>query len=116
MTQLRSKEKQVNMANRRQYKHRRKWTDQMNDDLLNCKREAVAITQMEQPPLAGNGKKKEYIKLMKAYGMRKDIMILASRARICVMKLQGQRNHWSNRARKTYHQILLLLTRAMYPS
>ncbi len=53
------------MANRRQYKHRRKWTDQMNEDLLSCKREAVAMTQMEQPPLDGNRKKKGYIKLMK---------------------------------------------------
>ena len=53
------------MANRRQYKHRRKWTDQMNEDLLSCKREAVALTQMEQPLLDGNGKKKGYIKLMK---------------------------------------------------
>ena len=74
------------MANRGQYKHRRKWTDQMNEDLLSCKREAVAMTQMEQPPLDGNGKKKGYIK---SYGMRKDIMILASQARICVIKLQG---------------------------
>ncbi|CAB4011334.1 Hypothetical predicted protein [Paramuricea clavata] len=53
------------MANRRQYKHRRKWTDQMNEDLLSCKREAVAMTQMEQPPLDGNSMKKDYIKLVK---------------------------------------------------
>ncbi|CAB4022307.1 Hypothetical predicted protein, partial [Paramuricea clavata] len=37
----------------------------MNEDLLSCKREAVAMTQMEQPPLDGNSKKKGYIKLMK---------------------------------------------------
>ncbi len=37
----------------------------MNEDLLSCKREAVAMTQMEQPPLDGNRKKKGYIKLMK---------------------------------------------------
>ena len=37
----------------------------MNEDLLSCKREAVAMTQMEQPPLDGNRTKKGYIKLMK---------------------------------------------------
>ena len=37
----------------------------MNDDFLNCKCKAVAMTQMKQPPLDGNRKKKGYIKLMK---------------------------------------------------
>ena len=36
----------------------------MNNDLLNCKRETMTMTQMEQPPLDGNRKKKGYIKLM----------------------------------------------------
>ena len=62
---LEARRSRVNMANQRQYKHRRKWTDQMNDDLLNCKCKAVAMTQMEQPPLDGNRKKKGDIKLMK---------------------------------------------------
>ena len=37
----------------------------MNDDLLICKRGAVAMTTSEQPPLERNGKKKGYIKIMK---------------------------------------------------
>ena len=37
----------------------------MNDDLLMCKRRAVAMTTSEQPPLERNGKKKGYIKIMK---------------------------------------------------
>ena len=37
----------------------------MNDDLLICKRRAVAMTTSEQPLLERNGKKKGYIKIMK---------------------------------------------------
>ena len=36
----------------------------MNADLLSCKREAVAMTLLEQPPLDGNGRKKGYIRIM----------------------------------------------------
>ena len=36
----------------------------MNADVLSCKREAIAFTKCENPPLDGNGKKKGYIKLM----------------------------------------------------
>ena len=46
------------MTDRRQSKPRHKWAEQMNADLLSCKREAVAMTRMEQPSLDGNGKKK----------------------------------------------------------
>ena len=53
------------MAERRQSKPRRKWTQQMSDDLLICKRRAVAMTTSEQPQLERNGKKKGYIKIMK---------------------------------------------------
>ena len=34
--------------------------DQMNADLLSSKREAVAMTLLEQPPLDGNGRKQGY--------------------------------------------------------
>lgn len=37
----------------------------MKDDLLCCKREAVAMTKSEQPPLERNGRKKGYIKIMR---------------------------------------------------
>ncbi|KAK2566377.1 hypothetical protein P5673_009881 [Acropora cervicornis] len=36
----------------------------MNADLLSCKREAVAMTLLEQPPLDGNERKKGYIRIM----------------------------------------------------
>ena len=36
----------------------------MNADLLSCKREAVAMTLLEQPPLDGNGRKNGYIRIM----------------------------------------------------
>ena len=39
--------------------------DGTNDsDLLSCKRKAVAMTLLEQPPLDSNGKKKGYIRIM----------------------------------------------------
>lgn len=53
------------MTDRRQSKPRRKWTEQMNTDLLSCKREAVALTQTEQASADGHGKKKGYIRIMK---------------------------------------------------
>ena len=53
------------MAERRRTKTRRKWSERMNIDLLNCKRNAVEMAQMEQPPLDDKGKKKGYIKIMK---------------------------------------------------
>ena len=48
----------------RKLKPRRKWTEQMNADLLSCEREAVAMTLLEQPPLDGNGRRKGYIRIM----------------------------------------------------
>ena len=52
------------MNDRRKLKPRRKWTVQMNADLLSCKWEAVAMTLLEQPPLDGNGRKNGYIRIM----------------------------------------------------
>ena len=52
------------MTDRRKLKPRRKWTEQMNADLLSCKWEAVAMTLLEQPPLDGNGRKNGYIRIM----------------------------------------------------
>ena len=37
----------------------------MNVDILSCKWEAVTLTQSNQPPLDGNGKRKGYIRTMK---------------------------------------------------
>ena len=37
----------------------------MNDDLLSCKRQAVAMANSEQPLLEKNGRKKGYIKIMR---------------------------------------------------
>ena len=49
----------------------------MNADLLSCKREDVAMTLLEQPPLDVNGRKKGYIRIMSElwHGMRKDMEI-----------------------------------------
>ena len=42
-----------------------KWTDQMNKDLLLCKRRALELIKSENPPRKDDGKKKGYIEVMK---------------------------------------------------
>ena len=40
---------------------RTKWTDQMNCDLLDCKKKALAVTNSDKPPLKEDGRKKGYM-------------------------------------------------------
>ena len=42
-----------------------KWTEQMNDDVLQCKRKAKELISSQNPPRNENGKKKGYIEVMK---------------------------------------------------
>ena len=42
-----------------------KWTDQMNEDLLECKRKAQELITSTGAPVNGNGRKKGYIEIMK---------------------------------------------------
>ena len=42
-----------------------KWTEQMNSDLLECKRKAQEIAACENAPCNNNGRKKGYIEVMK---------------------------------------------------
>ena len=42
-----------------------KWSDQMNNDLLECKRRAKELTSSQDPLCNANGKKKGYIIVMK---------------------------------------------------
>ena len=42
-----------------------KWTDQMNKDLLMCKRKALEMVASENPPRKDDGRKRGYIKVMK---------------------------------------------------
>ena len=42
-----------------------KWTEQMNKDVMECKRQAKALTSSQNPPCKGNGKRKGYIEAMK---------------------------------------------------
>ena len=52
------------MTDPRKLKPIRKWTEQMNADILSCKREAVPMTLLEQPPRDGNGREKGCIRIM----------------------------------------------------
>ena len=87
------------MAERRRTKTRRKWTKQMNIDLLNCKRNAVEMAQMEQPLLDDKGKKKGYIKIMKelwdAKGY-KELGFSSQNLRDQAARLESQRQNSEN--------------------
>ena len=42
-----------------------KWTEEMNDALLQCKSKAVKLTKGDNPPRSENGRKIGYMSLMK---------------------------------------------------
>ena len=42
-----------------------KWTEQMNNDILECKRKAKELTSSQNPPCNCNGRRKGYIEVMK---------------------------------------------------
>ena len=42
-----------------------KWTEQMNKDVLDCKRRAMEMTSSGNPPRNENGRKRVYIEVMK---------------------------------------------------
>ena len=42
-----------------------KWTEQMNNDVLECKRQAKELISSQNPSRNENGKKKGYIEVMK---------------------------------------------------
>ena len=42
-----------------------KWTDQMNEDVLECKRKAQELITSARALVNGNGRKKGYIEVMK---------------------------------------------------
>ncbi|CAB4002367.1 Hypothetical predicted protein, partial [Paramuricea clavata] len=49
----------------RQQRSKLKWTEQMNSDLLDCKKKAMEFLKSEKPPCHVNGRKKGYIQIMK---------------------------------------------------
>ena len=49
----------------RQQRSKLKWTEQMNTDLLECKKKAMAFLKAENPPCYVNGRKKGYTQAMK---------------------------------------------------
>ena len=50
-----------------------KWTEQMNWDLLECKKRAKELVGLDTPPCNENGRKKGYIKVMKQLWEEKGI-------------------------------------------
>ena len=42
-----------------------KWTEQMNNDILECKKKAQELISSENPPCNENGRKRGYIDVMK---------------------------------------------------
>ena len=48
-----------------QNRPRIKWTDEMNVALLSCKKSAQLLVKSNEPPLAENGRRKGYMRVMK---------------------------------------------------
>ena len=44
---------------------RMKWTEEMNNVLLECKQTTISLTTSDNPPGMENGRKKGYMKIMK---------------------------------------------------
>ena len=44
---------------------RMKWTEEMNNVLLECKQTAISLITSDNPPRTENGRKKGYMKIMK---------------------------------------------------
>ena len=42
-----------------------RWLEQMNSDLLECKRQALLLAKSENPPVKDNGRRNGYMELMK---------------------------------------------------
>ena len=69
-----------------------KWTNQMSNDVLECKRRAQELVASDSAPLNRNGRKKGYIEVMKQLWEEKGYGHLALKVRIYVIKRQGWRN------------------------
>ena len=44
-----------------------RWSEQMNSDLLECKRQALLLAKSENPPVKDNGRRKGYMELMNVF-------------------------------------------------
>ena len=44
---------------------RLKWTDKMNQDLLECREKALSLKSSSNPPCYQNGRKKGYMRILK---------------------------------------------------
>ena len=42
-----------------------RWSEQMNSDLLKCKRQVLLLAKSENPPVKDNGRREGYMELMK---------------------------------------------------
>ena len=42
-----------------------RWSEQMNSDLLECKRQALLLAKSENPPVKDNGRRKGYMVVIK---------------------------------------------------
>ena len=62
---LRENTAKVSAAYTMSRKPKVKWTEQMNRDVLECKRQAQALATSDNAPCNINGRKKGYIEIMK---------------------------------------------------
>ena len=66
-----------------------KWTEQMNRDLLECKKKAKELVASGNPPCKENGNKKGYIAVMTELWVEKGYEHLESKAKTYGIKPPG---------------------------
>ena len=66
-----------------------KWTQQVNTDVLECKRKAQELVTSGNAPFNLNGRRKGYIEAIKELWEEKCTEFLELKAKICETKLHG---------------------------
>ena len=77
----------------RSERSRIKWTEEMNDTLLQCNSKAVKLAKGDNPPRSKNGRKIGYMSLMKDMWDELGYGYLA----LCRQNLRDKAQHWSER-------------------
>ena len=77
-----------------------KWTNQMNNDVLECKRRAQELVASDSAPLNRNGRKKGYIEVTKQLWEEKGYGHLALKGQNLRLRGRSGATDWSRRSVK----------------
>ena len=74
---------------------RMKWTEEMNNMLLECKQKAISLTTSDNPPRTENGRKKGYMNVMKDLWEETEYRHLELTSQNLRVRQQESRKHWA---------------------